>query len=146
MSNGQEPVEVVKARAAHNACKKRGNASKALFQLARDLKAVEQRIGREAEIAELKPFFDEWYRLSQPFLNPEKPRDDYFAEFIAGLRKVRVPTGEGDTINKALEAFQNFRAPICQSYRAMRTRQRVGEGSRRCTGNCLAEVEATHMF
>ena len=38
------------------------------------------------------------------FDDPGKTRDDYFAEFIAGLRKVRVPTGEGDTLNKALQA------------------------------------------
>ena len=102
VSNGQDVADIAKARAAINACKKRGTASKALFQLARDLRAVEQRIGREAEIVELMPFFDEWYRLSQPFLDPAKTRDQYLAELVAGLRKVRVPTGEGDTLNKAL--------------------------------------------
>jgi hypothetical protein len=104
VSNGQELAEVVRARAAHNACKKRGTASKALFQLARDLRAVEKRIGREAEVAELMPFFEEWYRISEPFLDPAKTRDHYLAEFVAGVRKVRVPTGEDDTLNKALEA------------------------------------------
>jgi hypothetical protein len=29
--------------------------------------------------------------------------DDHFGMFLAELTKVRVPTGEGDTINKALE-------------------------------------------
>ena len=108
VSNEQGVAEVVTARAAVNACKKRGAASKALFQLARDMRAVERRIGREAAIIELMPFFDEWYRISQAFLDPAKTRDDYFAEFIAGLRKVRVPTGEGDTLNKALKSISKL--------------------------------------
>jgi hypothetical protein len=70
--------------------------------------AVERRTGREAEIIEVVPFFGEWYRISEPFLNRGKSRDDYFAEFIAGLRKVRVPTGEGDTLNKALEGISKL--------------------------------------
>jgi len=36
-------------------------------------------------------------------LDPEKTRDSYLASFLAELGKVRVPTGEGDTLNKALE-------------------------------------------
>jgi hypothetical protein len=74
MSEGQELDDVVRARAAHNACKKHGTANKALFGLARDMSAVEQRMGREAEIAHVMPFFDEWYRISQGFLDPKKTR------------------------------------------------------------------------
>ena len=70
----------------------------------RDLRAVEKGIGRELDIAELMPAFDEWHRLSQPFLDPAKTPDYYLAAFLAELGKVRVPTGEGETINKALEA------------------------------------------
>ena len=72
------------------------------------MSAVEKRMGREAEIADVMPFFDEWYRISQGFLDPKKTRDDYLAEFVAALRKVRVPTGEGDTVNKALEALSKL--------------------------------------
>src|SRR5262245_56842438 len=49
------------------------------------------------------PAFNEWHRLSQPFLDTAKTRDDYLAAFLAELGKVRVPTGEGDTLNKARE-------------------------------------------
>jgi len=49
------------------------------------------------------PAFNEWHRLSQPFLDPAKTRDDYLAAFLAELGKVRVPTGEGDTLNKVRE-------------------------------------------
>ena len=65
-------------------------------------------MGRELDIAELMPAFDEWHRLSQPFLDPAKGRDDYLAAFLAELRKVRVPTGEGDTIKTALEAVSRL--------------------------------------
>src|SRR5438128_4740073 len=38
--------------------------------------------------------------VSQPFVDPAKPQGGYFAEFLAQLTKVRVPTGEG-AITKA---------------------------------------------
>jgi len=106
VSNGQgldgEKEKVLKAFAARNACTERNTARKKRFKLLRDLRAVEKGIGRELEIAELMPVFNEWYRLSQPFLDPAKTPDYYLAAFLAELRKVRVPTGEGDTLNKAL--------------------------------------------
>jgi hypothetical protein len=46
----------------------------------------------------------EWYRVSQRFLNPAKTRVDYLAAFLAKPAKVRIPTGDGDTINKTLQA------------------------------------------
>jgi CHC2 zinc finger len=110
MSRGQGLEKELKGLAARNACTERNTASKRLWQLMRDLKAVEKGIGRELEIGELLPAFDDWYRLSQPFLDPAKTRDDYLAEFLAGLRKVRVPTGEGDTLNKALKAVAKLLA------------------------------------
>ena len=114
VSNGQgldgEKEKVLKALAARNACTQRSTARKRRFKLARDLKALEKGIGRQLEITELMPAFDEWHRLSQPFLDPAKTRDDYLAAFLAELRKVRVPTGEGDTLNKALERVSKLPA------------------------------------
>jgi hypothetical protein len=52
--------------------------------------------------------FDEWHRLSEPFLDPRATRDEYLAAFLAKLSKVRVPTGEGDTLNKALTAVSKL--------------------------------------
>jgi CHC2 zinc finger len=104
MSNGQGLEEELKALAARNACTEANTARKRRFKLVRDLRAIEKGIGRELEIAELMVAFKEWCRLSQPFLNTAKPQHDYLAAFLAELRKVRVPTGEGDTLNKALEA------------------------------------------
>jgi hypothetical protein len=70
----------------------------------RDLKAVEKGTSRELPISARMVAFDEWYRLSLPFLDPEKTHEEYLAEFLAGLGKVRVATGEGDKLNKALAA------------------------------------------
>src|SRR5262249_17471496 len=77
-------------------------ARKRRFQLLRDLKGLEKGIGRKLSNAELMQVFDEWHRLSQPFLRSAKTRDDYLAAFLAELGKVRVATGDGDTVNKAV--------------------------------------------
>jgi CHC2 zinc finger len=103
MSNGQGLEEELKALAARNACSERNTARRRRWQLARDLRAVEKRIARKLNTGELMQVFSEWYSVSHPFLDPGKTRDDYFAAFLAELGKVRVPTGEGDTIKKALE-------------------------------------------
>src|SRR5262249_372584 len=81
---------------------------KQCWELMRDLAGVEIEIGRELTPAELMLAFDEWHLRSQPFLDPAKTRDAYLAAFFAGLGKVRVPTGEGDTLNKALEAVSKL--------------------------------------
>jgi hypothetical protein len=108
VSNGQGPEKALEALGARNACTARNTARRRLWTLVRDLKAVEKGTGRELPITARMVAFDEWYRLSQPFLDPEKTRDDYLAEFLAGLGKVRVPTGQGDTLNKALEAVAKY--------------------------------------
>jgi len=103
VSNGQGPEKALKALAARNTCNERTTAKKGLWQLARDLRAVEKRIGRKLSNRELMLVFDEWHRLSQPFLDPQKTRDDYLAAFLAKPAKVRVPTGEGATIDEGLK-------------------------------------------
>jgi hypothetical protein len=102
MSNGQGLEEELKGLATRNACTERNTARKRRWQLLRDLRAVEVRLGRELDTPELMLALYEWYRLSHPFLDPKKTPDYYLAAFLAELRKVRVPTGEGDTIKKAL--------------------------------------------
>src|SRR5262249_59897665 len=49
-----------------------------------------------------------WYRLSKPFLPEKETCDDHGAKFFAELTKVRVPTGEGETLNKALECVSTL--------------------------------------
>jgi len=108
MSNGQAPEKALKALVVRNACTQRNTTRKKRWQLVRDLKAVEKGIGRELHIGELMIVFDAWYRLSRQFLDPAKTRDAYLAAFLKELRKVRVPTGEGDTLNKALDAVSKL--------------------------------------
>ena len=107
MSNGQGQrkdllaEKDLKGLAALNACTARNTARPQRFQLLRDLKAIELRWG-VLDTAELMVTFDDWYRLSKPFLDSQKTRDDYLAAFLAEFGKVRVPTGEGQTIIEAL--------------------------------------------
>jgi hypothetical protein len=91
-----------------NACKAQNTAKKRLWQLARNLAALEKKVKRELEIAEIIVACGEWFRLSQPFLDPAKTYDAYLAALVAALRKVRVPTGEGETIEKALKAVSKL--------------------------------------
>jgi hypothetical protein len=161
MSNGQglngETEKVLKALAARNACTERNTARKRRFKLVRDLRAIEKGIDRELEIADLMVAFNEWYRLSQPFLDTAKPRDDYLAAFLAELRKVRVPTGEGDTLNKALETVSKLpvsELPVVPGVRdAPENLRRVAalhrELSRRCANktyflSCRDTAKACH--
>lgn len=100
----EEGEAVLKALAAQNACTDPNTGRKRLWKLLRDLKGIEEGTGRELEIGDILMVFNEWYRQSQALLDLAKTYDDYLTEFLAGFSKVRVPTGKGDTINKALAA------------------------------------------
>jgi len=107
VSNGQgldaEKQRLLESFGDRNACTRTGDkADRKRFKLARDVSAVEKGIGRQLSIDELRIPLDEWHRLSQPFLDPAKTRDDYWIAFLAELEKVRVPTGEG-ALAKALD-------------------------------------------
>jgi hypothetical protein len=110
MSNGQELEKALKASAASNACRQRGSEKKTLWQLARDLKAIQKKAGRKLTNREQMLMFNEWHRLSEPFLDSRPTREDYLAAFLAKPAKVRIPTGEGDTLNKALAAVSKLSA------------------------------------
>ena len=102
VSNGQALEEELQGLAARNACTRaEDKAERKRFKLARDVRALEKRIGRELTMAELRLTCDEWECASLPFLGWDD--DDHFAMLLAELTKVRVPTGEGDTFNRALE-------------------------------------------
>jgi hypothetical protein len=103
VSNSQELEKEFGELAKSNACTARNTARKRRFKLLRDLAAIEKRITRKLSSGELIKTFDEWYCVSQPYLDPNKTRDDYLASFLAESGKVRVPTGEGEALEKALE-------------------------------------------
>ena len=103
VSSSQELRKELEELALRSACTKRDTARPRRWQLNRDLKAVEKRIARELNPEELIPTFDKWYSISRPYLDPKKTRDDYLAKFLAELGKVRIPTGEGEALKKALK-------------------------------------------
>jgi hypothetical protein len=108
--NGELEKEL-KGLAMRNACTRADDApDKKRFKLARDVSAVEKRIGRDLTPAELRRTCDKWEAACTPFVGWDD--EDHFAKFLAELTKVRVPTGERDTLNKALEAV--FRLSLSQ--------------------------------
>ncbi len=108
MSNGQGLEKELEGLAARNACSERNTDRERRWQLVRDLRAVEKRLCRKLNPGELIRAFNEWFRLSQAFLDPAKTRDVYLGAFLAELSKVRVPTGEGETVKKALESVSTL--------------------------------------
>ena len=64
----------------------------------------EKKVRRKLSNREVMLIFEEWHRRSEPFLDSRVTREDYLAAFLAKPAKVRIPTGEGDTLNKALKA------------------------------------------
>ena len=105
--------------AVDNACARAGdNADGKRFKLARDIRAIEKAIGRQLNLDELCVAFGKWYKVSQPFLDGAKTRDDYWIAFLAELEKVRVPTGEG-TLAKALDKVSELsldQLPVIPGY------------------------------
>jgi hypothetical protein len=69
----------------------------------RDLRAVQKQVDRKLTESELMLAFDEWHRSSSMFLDPAKAQADYLAAFLAEVGKVRVATGEGETLKTARE-------------------------------------------
>jgi hypothetical protein len=115
--NGELEKEL-KDLAMRNACTCADDVpDKKRFNLARDVSAVEKKISRDLTPAELRRTCDKWEAASTPFVGWDDK--DHFAKFLAELTKVRVPTGEGDTLNKALEAVLKLslsRLPMIPDY------------------------------
>jgi hypothetical protein len=109
VSKSQELAKELEELAARNACTERGTARQRRWKLERDLLAVQKRISRKLNFDELIKSFDNWHRASQPHLDPKKTRDDYLAAFLGELGKVRVPTGEGEALKRALELVSSLR-------------------------------------
>jgi hypothetical protein len=53
-----------------------------MFQIARGLKDIADRMGRELTIAEFKTAFDRWKKQSRRFWRQELSEDDYWVEFL----------------------------------------------------------------
>jgi hypothetical protein len=103
VSSSQELEKELEELAKRNACAERNTARTRRWKLVCDLNAVQKRLARKLNPEELMKSFDKWHRNSLPYLNPKKTRDDYCGLFLAEFGKVRVPTGEGEALKKALE-------------------------------------------
>jgi len=103
VSSSLELEKELEELAVRNACTERDTARARRWQLARDLIAVERKISRKLTADELMRTFDKWYKASAPSLDPKKSRENYLAAFLAELGKVRVPTGEGESLKRAFE-------------------------------------------
>jgi hypothetical protein len=109
VSEGQKVEKELGGLALRNACTSMGDdVESRFFNFARDVRGLAKTIDRKLTTAERMLAFDEWYYLSQGFLDAGKSREDYLAEFFRKLGKVRVPTGDGDTLNKAVEAVSKL--------------------------------------
>jgi len=86
--------------------KKPHTSNKMLHELAREVKGKEKRRGKKLGAAVYKTIFDNWERVSQPFL---QAGHDYFTEFLAKLDCVAVPKGE--TLQTAFERAKRREPP-----------------------------------
>jgi hypothetical protein len=111
VSSYQELEKELEELAKSNACIARHTARTRRWKLVRDLIAVQKRISRKLSPDKLMKTFDKWHRTSQPHLDPKKTRDDYLGAFLAELGKVRVPTGEGEALKRALASISTLSLP-----------------------------------
>src|SRR5262249_11427809 len=114
-----EKEKVLRAFAARNACTEPNTARKRRFKLVRGLRAKEKGVGRGMETREQKVGFKERDWVFQGVFDSWQSREDHFGMFLAELTKVRVPTGEGDTLKKALECVSKLPAselPVIPGY------------------------------
>ena len=101
----------LKALGVRNACVGPNTARKKRFKLLRDLAAIEKSLGVKLTHHQRMDVFNSWYGASKPHLDSKKTRDDYLGAFFAESGKVRVPTGEGNTLKKALERIATVQLP-----------------------------------
>jgi hypothetical protein len=89
--------------ARRHACCTSGTARKQRWKLLRDVAALEKRIFRKLTPTEHMKTVEIWYSTSKPYLDPKKARDDYVTAYFSEVGKVRVPKGEGEALNRALD-------------------------------------------
>jgi hypothetical protein len=116
--------------AACNACTRSGDrAESKRFKLARDVRAVEVRLGRQLDINEVTLICSAWFNCSQPFLEQGDTFEDHLAAFLAELGKVRFPTGEGATLTEAVENVSKLSFSELPEIPGIPGRRRIGAES-----------------
>ena len=77
-----------------------------LFELARDVRGVEKRQGKQLELRQYKTIYSKWEEASRRFL---RKGHDYLTEFLAALDRVAMPKGE--TLDSAFERAKLRKPP-----------------------------------
>jgi hypothetical protein len=77
-----------------------------LFELAREVRGIEQRRGKSLTVTQYKAICDKWEDASRPFF---RKGHDYFPEFLAKLDRVTMPKGE--TFETAFRRAQHREPP-----------------------------------
>jgi hypothetical protein len=77
-----------------------------LLELARDVRGVEKRRGKNLTVAEYKTIHDKWAHASRPHL---RQGHDYFTEFLSKLNSVIMPKGE--TLESAFQRAKGKQPP-----------------------------------
>jgi len=90
-----------------HACCTSGTARKHRWKLLRDVAALEKRIFRKLTPTEHMTIAETWHAASAPHLDPKKTHDDYIGAYFGEISKVRVPTGEGEALNRALDRISS---------------------------------------
>jgi len=86
--------------------KKPRTSNNMLFELAREVRGVEQKRGKPLTVTQYKTIFDKWEDASPPFL---RKGHDYFTEFLAKLASVSMPKGE--TLESAFQRSERRQPP-----------------------------------
>ena len=81
-------------------------SNKMLHELAREIRGVERRCGRELSAAQYRAIFDKWESASRQFL---RPGHDYFADLLAKLDCVTIPKGQ--TLQAAFQRAKRREPP-----------------------------------
>ena len=81
-----------------------------LFQLARICYTISHRRNTPLSQSELQAVFNEWHRRSAKHLRPEQSRDDYYFEFLEGLKRVKFEIGS-ETLTVAWKRAQRQPLP-----------------------------------
>src|SRR5262249_54983524 len=77
-----------------------------LHELAREVRGVENRLGKRFSLAQYRAIYRKWEAPSKPFL---REGHDYFVEFLAKLACVLIPKGE--TLQAAFERAKHRPPP-----------------------------------
>ena len=86
--------------------KEPGKSNKMLHELARDVRGVELKHGKQLTLAQYKTIYSKWEEPSRRFL---RKGHDYFIEFLSKLSLVTMPKGE--TLESAFKRSERREPP-----------------------------------